>query len=135
MLSLLFSFLLSISCNIPFHSIDVVMTNRVIPTENNAAFRHIHVHGNKGVYLITGETNLISRVVFYSVEDGHVEFIHEKKLSVKKKSQKWTSFKIRMEIPNSKLPRNGSLILNLYERTSKGVTVHPYSVILEEFYD
>lgn len=130
MLGVLFSFLLytAIPACLPSE-----MMNNNNTIEPEIMFRNIHMGGNKGSYIVTGETTLNNGITFYSVEDGHIEFLSKKQLIVKRKSLDWATFKIILKIPKDKLPKNGSLILNLYERTSKGMMIHSYPVILERF--
>ena len=70
---------------------------------------------------------------FYTVEDGHVQFIREKEVKVHGKV-KWHPFKIMINIPNTALPDNGSVVLTLYERNANGKMIHSYPITLEQFY-
>lgn len=101
---------------------------------NAGVFRHVYAVGYKGNYVVTGEAKSKAGSFYYSVEDGHAEFIHDKKVKVKGKRLKWKPFKISINIPDTALPDNGSVVLNLYERNSEGESIHSYPVILERFY-
>jgi hypothetical protein len=101
-----------------------------LPTEN-PVIRNVKVEGDKGNYLITGETKGLVGV-YYHVEDGHLEYISEKPIRTKG-SQDWEDFKIEVHIPPDKLPENGSLIFNVYERSDEGQISNTYPVILEKF--
>lgn len=90
-------------------------------------FQHVKVEGGGGHYTISGETERGDGKYFYLVEDGHDELVKEKPLLIKH------SFKIKIDIPSSKLPQNGTVILNLYERNSLGKPVHSYPIVLERF--
>lgn len=97
----------------------------------NPVIRNVKVEGSKGNYLITGETKG-SMGVYYNVEDGHLEYISEKPIRTTG-SKDWEHFKIEVHIPREKLPDNGSLIFNVYERSGEEIR-NTYPVILEKFY-
>jgi hypothetical protein len=98
-----------------------------IPTKN-PLFHHVNIEGTKGHYLVKGEAQ--SSKFFYSVEDGHFEYVGEKQLYL---TEKRPSFQIEIQIPAEKLPKKGSLILYLYERNQENKMIHSYPVILERF--
>ena len=101
-----------------------------LPAENSV-IRNVKVEGDKGNYLITGETKG-SAGIYYNVEDGHIEYITEKPIRTTG-SQEWEHFKIEVHIPREKLPDNGSLIFNVYERSGEEQIRNTYPVILEKF--
>ncbi|CAM3773392.1 Intracellular proteinase inhibitor BsuPI domain-containing protein [Mesobacillus thioparans] len=103
-----------------------------IPGEN-PVFKGIHPEGSKGSYKIFGEARPIDGKFFYTVEDGHNELIAETEIVQHSKYPAWTPFTIEITLPESKLPKNGSLILNLYERSKEGEIIHTYPVLLERF--
>jgi hypothetical protein len=103
-----------------------------VPPENTA-FRKVKVEGQQGHYLITGEARPKNGVFFYSVEDGHNEYIREKKLRTTGQNSDWEHFKIEIQLDEKKLPAQGTLLLNLYERTNKNLLRNTYPVILEKF--
>ncbi|MDR7000836.1 BsuPI-related putative proteinase inhibitor [Neobacillus niacini] len=105
----------------------------IIPKEN-PVFRHVKVEGNRGKYQIIGETKPSKGSFFYTVEDGHEEFVEEKQMDIGGETQEWKPFKIQLLIPETKLPDNGSLILFLYERNHQNKIIHSFPVILEKFY-
>ncbi|UQD51387.1 intracellular proteinase inhibitor [Bacillus methanolicus] len=102
---------------------------------DNPVFRNVKVSGEKGHYKVSGEARPIKGLFYYSVEDGHNEFISETVRAHKTKFPKWAPFSISIDIDKSKLPVNASLILNLYERSKKDKSIiHSYPVLLEQFY-
>ncbi|MGG3563483.1 BsuPI-related putative proteinase inhibitor [Neobacillus rhizosphaerae] len=104
-----------------------------VPEENHV-FRQVKVSGTKGNYVVTGEANVNNRQLYYSVEDGHTEFIPETKLLVSSDKGEWRPFKLEVHLPNEKLPANGSLLLNLYDRSRDGKITHTYPAILEQLH-
>ncbi|WP_051591053.1 BsuPI-related putative proteinase inhibitor [Bacillus sp. UNC438CL73TsuS30] len=107
---------------------------KIMIPEENSAFRHVKVNGNRGKYKISGEIKPSQRVFYYTVEDGHEEFVNETQIKLDGKPQDWNSFTIQIQIPETKLPDNGSLILFLYERDHENKIIHSFSVTLEKFY-
>ncbi len=103
-------------------------------TMRDEVYRKIYKLGFKGNYVITGEAKPKNSTLFYTVEDGHVQFIREKKVEVHGKPRKWHPFKIIINIPDTALPDNGSVVLTLYERNANGKMIHSYPIILEQFY-
>ncbi|EIJ81885.1 hypothetical protein PB1_03060 [Bacillus methanolicus PB1] len=102
--------------------------------EENPVFRNVKVSGEKGNYEVSGEARPIKGVFYFTVEDGHNEFIFETKRDHKTKFPVWAPFSISIDIDKNKLPLNGSLILNLYERSKKDNSIiHTYPVQLEQF--
>ena len=79
--------------------------------------------GNKGTYTVTGQVKVRKGEFFYTVEDGHNEFIAETKVKSSSISQNGFSFKLNLSIPIEKLPENGVLIMNLYEKSESGEIV------------
>ncbi|CAM3658805.1 BsuPI-related putative proteinase inhibitor [Mesobacillus zeae] len=103
-----------------------------IPPENHV-FKKILTSGSGGSYKVTG---LIRNggEFFYSVEDGHKEYLPETKIAAGKSNRHWEPFSIRVNIPEEKLPGNGVLILNLYERKGEGrVMKQIWPVTLQDF--
>jgi Immunoglobulin-like domain of bacterial spore germination len=99
----------------------------------NPVFRNVIVSGEKGNYEVSGEARPIEGVFYYTVEDGHNEFISETARAHQTKFPEWSPFSITVNIDKKKLPVNGSLILNLYERSKKDNSIiHTYPVLLEQ---
>jgi hypothetical protein len=103
-----------------------------IPGEN-PVFKGIQAEGGRGSYKISGEARPIGGKFFYTVEDGHNQLIAETEVVPQSKYPKWHPFSLEVTIPENKLPQNGSLILNLYERSKEGEIIHTYPVLLESF--
>src|SRR5690606_500711 len=101
--------------------------------EENPFFRNVKVEGKRGKYKITGDARPATGRFFYTVEDGHVQLIDETKGKTKSKYPEWESFVIHISLDEKILPKNGVLMLNLYERSKEGEIIHLYPVVLEKF--
>ncbi len=108
-------------------------TQKFFVPEENTAFRKLMVSGTNGTYIVTGESNTKQDSFYYTVEDGHVEIIKERNMALKGGNQEWEPFKLDIHLPEKKLPVNGTLMLNLYERNSGGDIIHLYPLVLERF--
>jgi hypothetical protein len=96
--------------------------------ESDQVYRKIYKLGYRGNYVITGEAK---SSFYYSVEDGHVQYIPEKKVNLKGKPSLWHPFKIIINIPRTALPENGSVIVTFYKKGEKTGT---YPIVLEQIY-
>jgi len=96
-------------------------------------FRNLIVKGGAGSYEISGEVRTSQRFIFYSVEDGHKQFLAETKIKTSANGGKFVPFSIHVDIPINELPKNATLILHLYEKTTNGEIIHSYPVVLEVF--
>ncbi|MBY0121059.1 Gmad2 immunoglobulin-like domain-containing protein [Bacillus sp. S/N-304-OC-R1] len=96
------------------------------------AFQNIEVSGNKGRYTVTGEARPESGEFYYLVEDGHNEFISEKKQTTKKHFPEWSPFTININIQEESFPNSGTIILYLYERNKEGKMINALPVTLEK---
>ncbi|MGA9228399.1 MAG: BsuPI-related putative proteinase inhibitor [Mesobacillus sp.] len=103
-----------------------------VPGEN-PVFKGVGAEGSKGNYKITGEARPTSGKFYYTVEDGHNELIREAEIVTDSKYPQWKPFVIDVSISVDHLPQNGSVILNLYERSGDGTIIHTYPVLLERF--
>ncbi|SFA79069.1 MULTISPECIES: BsuPI-related putative proteinase inhibitor [unclassified Bacillus (in: firmicutes)] len=98
------------------------------------AFRGIVVSGSGGKYTVQGEISPSLTEFFYLVEDGHHQWISERKVDLGKPSGKWRKFKLNITVPSNVLPENGTLILFLYEKKlHSGEAVNHLPVKLESF--
>ncbi|GLB58869.1 BsuPI-related putative proteinase inhibitor [Cytobacillus sp. NCCP-133] len=96
----------------------------------SASFRHAKTSGEDGAYTVAFEARSLGGKLFYAVEDGHNELWAERPLQTK--SRNWESITLKINIPNRKLPRSGSVILHLYEKSQKdGSIIQSVPVILE----
>jgi hypothetical protein len=126
----------------PHHQVSSLPVSETQPYEGvddsvkeNAVFRSVKSTGTKGHYTVRGEARPSTGSVYYSVEDGHNQFIKETKVDVPKGGNQWQSFELHIDIPEEVIPANGSIILFLYEkRESSGTNIHEFSVILESIY-
>ncbi|MCA1031028.1 hypothetical protein LCL95_08345 [Bacillus timonensis] len=100
----------------------------------NTAFRNVQVSGEDGVYTVTGEARVFEGSFFYAVEDGHDYVIAETVVNGLEGAPSWAPFKISINISMDKLPENGTLTLNLFERSAKdGSIVNLYNKVLQQF--
>lgn len=99
------------------------------------AFKDLAVSGKSGIYTVKGQTNVKKGEFFYTVEDGHNEYMAETQVKVSAGDSAWTSFELAIHIPTEKLPGNGTLILNLYEKSESGQILDSLPLVLETFKD
>ncbi|MBM7659790.1 hypothetical protein JOC85_000557 [Bacillus mesophilus] len=100
----------------------------------NPAFRNIKVTGEAGEYVITGEARVFEAVFMYSVEDGHYEIVKETPFFANEGAPAWSTFELKISIPENKLPEQGVLTARIYERSAKdGSIINSCVVTLEEF--
>jgi hypothetical protein len=99
----------------------------------NDAFCNVEVSGSGGQYTVTGEARVFEAVMNYTVEDGH-NFIVEDFYMLDEGAPSWSSFTLELDIPQVKLPDNGTLTLELFEYSAKdGSKINVISVPLETF--
>ncbi len=102
--------------------------------DSSTGFRNIEVSGEKGTYSITGEVKGDDRAVFYTVEDGHNQYLAEQRVLINKiKLTEWQRFSFTIQVSPEKLPKNGTLIVYLYQRSSQGENENTLPVVLERF--
>jgi len=102
--------------------------------QGNVAFRNVSVSGSQGEYKVTGEARVFEANFFYAVEDGHDYVIKETLVTADEGAPDWSQFEINISIPSDKLPENGTLMLEIYERSAKdGEIVNLHHTILETF--
>jgi len=95
-----------------------------------ALFRKIKVSGTDGDYVITGDAKTTTGLFYYTVEDGHHEYLRKKLVSA---PDKWNSFRIHVQISKVKLPKNGTLLIYLSEKDKDGHITYSIPVVLERF--
>ncbi|AOZ91032.1 DUF3221 domain-containing protein [Paenibacillus crassostreae] len=99
----------------------------------NKAFRNIKVTGLKGKYTITGEGRVFEVTMNYAVSDGH-NYLVEDFLTLDMGAPEWSAFTLDIQIPEEKLPLNGTLILELFEYSAEdGSVINLFSIPLESF--
>ncbi|WP_059172990.1 BsuPI-related putative proteinase inhibitor [Bacillus sp. FJAT-27445] len=96
-------------------------------------FTEVKTEGTNGSYKVTGKARPRSGEFFYTVEDGHSQLVPETKVPSGKAYPEWGQFEVKINIPPGKLPKNGVLILNLYEKKGSSISGEPMAVILEQF--
>ncbi|WP_462408957.1 Gmad2 immunoglobulin-like domain-containing protein [Neobacillus sp. Marseille-QA0830] len=92
--------------------------------------RNVMVSGGNGTYTVKGEAN---EGFFYTVEDGHNQYIEEQKVLAGGKKTEWQQFSISVRIPSGRLPDNGTLMFHFYQRKQNGQIIYEYPVVLERF--
>ena len=97
--------------------------------KENPVIRNVHAEGQNGRYLIMGETK--AGDYYYTVEDGHNQYIPEKQF--RNREQGWSSFNIQLKLSKTSLPKNGTLILHLYQRNQNKTIHNSYPVVLDRF--
>ncbi|WP_458414357.1 Gmad2 immunoglobulin-like domain-containing protein [Schinkia sp. CFF1] len=101
---------------------------------NSDVFRNITITGDKGEYVVKGEASVHEGVFYYTVEDGHEYQVEETKVSVEKGAPAWGPFELNISIPEDMLPLNGTLTLELFERSAKdNSAINQYYTKLDEF--
>lgn len=70
----------------------------------------VTVSGTRGNYLVEGKATTTG-TIFYSVEDGHNEFIANQKLQVSN-----NQFSLQIHIEEKDLPTNGTIIIFFLKR-------------------
>lgn len=109
----------------------------LIPTlsfaKEDTLFKNIVVDGGSGNYKVRGDAHLGKDYFFYSVEDGHSQFIGETKVQTGKAFGDAYPFVISVSIPKKKLPTNRTLLMNLYTKSENGEILQSHPVVLEVF--
>jgi len=117
---------------IPANSISA--EGKVTVPNENVAFRNIKVEGSNGEYKVIGEARVFEASFFYAVENGHDYVIDETVFTTQEGAPEWSTFELNISIPSDKIPKNGTLLLQLFERSAKdGEIVNLYTTPLESF--
>lgn len=122
---LIFSFL----SPVPFQT-DAYFAAVEKSSEENEAFKKIDVQGKDGSYVVKGEVKTKRGAFFYTVEDGHNQYVDETKIT---SGTEWTPFEIKVEIEQEELPQNATIVLHLYMKDETGGNVHSLPVVLQRF--
>jgi hypothetical protein len=102
--------------------------------EANTVFKNMQVEGKNGDYTVKGEASTKEGKFYYTVEDGHNQYVEETPVTLEKKFPEQSPFEIKISIPKDDLPQNATLILNLYERSKEGNIINNFPVVLEQIY-
>ncbi|TLS49241.1 hypothetical protein FE782_26810 [Paenibacillus antri] len=106
---------------------------RDVDETGNNAFRNVVVSGSAGSYTIRGEARVFEATMQYAVSDGH-RYLFEKTVQVNEGAPAWSAFELKVDVPASQLPVNGTLMLELFEYSAKdGAKVNIWAVPLEGF--
>lgn len=103
----------------------------IIP-EENPIIKNVSISKKETGYMVTGNARPKLGSLYYSVEDGHHEWIAETNLKIGSNYPKWKNFSFEIMIPKGKYPNHLPLILYLYEKDDKGNIIHTYPKVLEE---
>lgn len=104
------------------------------PKPENAAFRQLRVDGGEGTYRVTGEAHVFEGVFSYAVTDGH-RYLTRGRVRAENGAPDWAPFNLEISIPRDQLPSNGTLILELYEESSKDSSrIHQIEIVLDVFH-
>jgi hypothetical protein len=87
----------------------------------------VQIEGENGMYTIAGDAMGDIRRAVYTVEDGHTILIDKTQLSVQK------PWKVQINIPKEKLPKNGVLLFILNMENQNGKTMQK-EYVLEKFH-
>lgn len=110
-----------------------VEIKRTSISPQNTAFRNIIINGSNGDYSIIGEARTFEGTVNYEVEDGHVIYSDGFE-TAEKGAPEWGLFRIDINIPENKLPENGTLTLIIFELSAKdGSRTNELPIVLETF--
>jgi hypothetical protein len=101
----------------------------VVPAEN-PIIKNVKVIKKDDSYVITGKVKSTTSILYYVVEDGHHEWIEEKRLRVSLNSN-WEDFNIEIKLPKDMYPDQLPLILYLYEKDKSGNMIHTYPKLLK----
>lgn len=99
--------------------------------ENSSYYKDIKIKKSNGNYEVTGKAKIRKGVFYYMVENGHNVIVPEKKVNID--NLHWASFRINISIPDEKLPKNGALILYLYEKNKSGSMLDQQPIVLDRF--
>lgn len=100
--------------------------------EEKLIFQNVQVEGELGEYRVKGKVSANAGKLFYTVEDGHYQYIDEKVLPLAEKDSSMALFELEIKIAKEKLPQNATLILHLYEKDEDGRIIHSKPVVLEQ---
>ncbi|MDF1507402.1 intracellular proteinase inhibitor [Robertmurraya sp. DFI.2.37] len=100
--------------------------------EEKLIFQNVQVEGELGEYRVKGKVSANTGKLFYTVEDGHYQYIDEKVLPLAEKDSSMALFELEIKIAKEKLPQNATLILHLYEKDEDGRIIHSKPVVLEQ---
>lgn len=103
-------------------------------SETDPTFKDVQVTKIEGEYVVTGQTKAKKRAFYYTVEDGHHVFISERVIKLtNKKDTNWNPFELKFSISVDKLPDNGVLLLNLYEKNKSGDKMNHFPIVVDTF--
>jgi hypothetical protein len=106
---------------------------REVDATGNTAFRDVTVGGSNGSYVVRGEARVFEATLQYAVSDCH-RYLLEKTAQVNEGAPAWSEFELKIDVPASQRPANGTLMLELFEYSAKdGAKVNVWAVPLESF--
>lgn len=114
---------------LPIDSNEIILNSS--DSIKNNLFRHVKASEKNGVYDVTGEIRSNKKEFYYIVEDGHNELITEKRQKVKASPSKWSKFSFEVTLKKESMPKNGTVILYLFEKNSQGKQLHIFPIVLD----
>jgi hypothetical protein len=102
----------------------------VVPPEN-PIIKNVNIEKNNGNFMVTGKAKPTTGEIFYVVEDGHHEWIQEKRIKLSSDHASWSEFSFEVTLPKDKKTDTIPYILYLYEKDEKGNIIHSYPKILK----
>lgn len=101
--------------------------------EENEVFRQLRLSGKNGEYVIQGEAKASNRLFYYAVSDGH-NYLAEGQHRIDAEADVWAPFTMQVRLPESVLPFNGTLMLELFDGLDEaGFRTYMLFVPLERF--
>ncbi|SFS63033.1 Gmad2 immunoglobulin-like domain-containing protein [Marininema halotolerans] len=101
-------------------------------SEANSAFKKIAINDPKVTYSFKGEARVFEGVYHYAISDGH-NYLAKGYGMASAGGPEWGAFSKKVRIPLSKMPVNGTLMLELYEESAKdGQPINNVDMLLDQ---
>ncbi|NGP44542.1 hypothetical protein G4V62_06065 [Bacillaceae bacterium SIJ1] len=84
-----------------------------IPEVDHSVFKDISVEGESGAYTVSGEVAVEQGPFSYAVEDGHNVLLESTPFPELAESEGWSAFSFDVNVEETDLPQNGSLVIVL----------------------
>lgn len=102
----------------------------VIPPEN-PILKNIVIKKSDDKFLVSGSGRPTTNSLYYTVEDGHHEWVKETKININTENNNWADFSFDFKLPKDKYPVQLPLVINIYEKDDKGKIIHSYPKLLK----
>ena len=93
----------------------------------------IKVTGENGLYHVKGTYVTKGNKAYYTVEDGHNNFVDETPLPIKSKNGSVANLEFDIKIPKNDLPNNGVVSLVIYEKDKGDQISNDVDTTLQDF--